>query len=193
MCKVFGTGAHRTGTTSLNRALNQLGIHSIHAAFVLYDDIDHEVITKYDGFTDNPIPIIYKALDRKFPGSKFIHTTRDVNDWLESVEWLFTEGRAKFRWDLQPRVARMHRFIYGTTQFDEKVFRNAFVRHNEEVIDYFKDRPQDLLLMDITKGDGWEKLCPFLDKEIPDVAFPSKGEPSQRSRHLFSRLCSIFR
>ena len=25
-------------------------------------------------------------------------------------------------------------------------------------------------------GDGWEKLCKFLDKEIPDVDFPHKNK-----------------
>ena len=30
--------------------------------------------------------------------------------------------------------------------------------------------------MDITKGDGWEKLCQFLDKPIPkNIPFPSNN------------------
>jgi hypothetical protein len=30
------------------------------------------------------------------------------------------------------------------------------------------------LVMNIIEGDGWEKLCPFLNKEIPSVDFPNK-------------------
>jgi 3'(2'), 5'-bisphosphate nucleotidase len=29
-----------------------------------------------------------------------------------------------------------------------------------------------LLVLDITAGEGWEKLCPFLGKPIPDIPFP---------------------
>jgi 3'(2'), 5'-bisphosphate nucleotidase len=39
-------------------------------------------------------------------------------------------------------------------------------------MDYFKDRPQDLLVIDVTAGEGWEKLCPFLGKPTPDIPFP---------------------
>ena len=30
----------------------------------------------------------------------------------------------------------------------------------------------NLLIMDITKGDGWSKLCNFLNKPIPNKPFP---------------------
>lgn len=44
--------------------------------------------------------------------------------------------------------------------------------HIKNVCEYFKNRPKDLLIMNIFEGDGWEKLCPFLDKPVPDVPFP---------------------
>ena len=45
-------------------------------------------------------------------------------------------------------------------------------RHNKMVKYYFKDRPGDLLVMDITNGDGWELLCKFLKKPIPNKKVP---------------------
>ncbi len=42
----------------------------------------------------------------------------------------------------------------------------------DKIKNYFKDRPDDLLVMNICDGDGWEVLCPFLDKPIPAVSFP---------------------
>ena len=41
-----------------------------------------------------------------------------------------------------------------------------------EINTYFKNRPNDLLVMNICEGDGWEMLCPFLGTDIPDVPFP---------------------
>ena len=52
------------------------------------------------------------------------------------------------------------------------IYVDRYKNHNREVNEYFKDRPDDLLVMDVTAGDGWEKLCPFLGVDIPDIDFP---------------------
>ena len=52
--------------------------------------------------------------------------------------------------------------------------------HNRDVLDYFKDRPGDLLVMDMSKGAGWPELCGFLSKNglikdftpIPSIPYP---------------------
>ena len=33
--------------------------------------------------------------------------------------------------------------------------------------------------MDIAAGDGWERLCPFLDRHVPDEPFPSSRSESR--------------
>ena len=40
------------------------------------------------------------------------------------------------------------------------------------MLEYFRERPKDLLVLNVCAGEGWEKLCPFLNKERPDVPFP---------------------
>ena len=40
------------------------------------------------------------------------------------------------------------------------------------VKEYFRNRPDDLLVMNICGGEGWEVLCLFLNKPIPSVPFP---------------------
>ena len=47
--KVFGTGMQRTGTTSLAKALNHLGIPTRDHPKDLFDDIEHPVIREYVG------------------------------------------------------------------------------------------------------------------------------------------------
>ena len=47
-----------------------------------------------------------------------------------------------------------------------------FRRHNAEVLEYFKNRPDDLLVMDMDAGAGWPQLCGFLKKSIPGVPYP---------------------
>ena len=39
-------------------------------------------------------------------------------------------------------------------------------------LNWLKKHNIDYLELDITKGDKWEKLCKYLDKEIPTQEFP---------------------
>lgn len=56
--------------------------------------------------------------------------------------------------------------------------------------DYFAGRPEDLLIMDICAGDGWEKLCPFLGFEIPETPFPHLNTRAEKvqGRRWMERL-----
>ena len=57
----------------------------------------------------------------------------------------------------------------------ERPFRSDKVRIEEtgrRVRAYFAGRPDDLLVLDVVGGEGWEKLCPFLGLEPPAEAFP---------------------
>ena len=45
-------------------------------------------------------------------------------------------------------------------------------------MDYFRDYPENFLVLDIAKGDGWDKLCPFLGVDVPDLKFPHAKTPT---------------
>jgi hypothetical protein len=182
----------RTGTTSLAKALTALGFNTRDHPMPLFRDRDHPWLEEYDAFTDHPIPLLYQELDLRFPGSKFVHTERDEEAWLESVEWLHSEGAVKFQWDRKPGIAHFHQEFYGTTEFEPEVFRETYRRHNRAVREYFAERPDDLLILDITRGEGFEKLCPFLGREIPAEGFPhwnkQGGVWRERWRKIVKRL-----
>ena len=170
--KIFGTGWQRTGTTSLAKALTALGIATKDDPKELLHDLDHELRRTHRAFTDNPIPLLYKELDRRHPGARFVHTQRDDLAWLKSCEWLFTTGRVKFNWKDHPIVDELHVALYGTTEFQPERFLERYQRHNREVREHFAARPDDLLVLDITQGQGFEQLCPFLGLPTPAEAFP---------------------
>ena len=124
---------------------------------------------------------IYPILDKKFPSSKFILTIRDKKSWLRSIRFLlkgwetfFTDdGKINGFIDL---TRKMH--IFHCIDYDEDYLSILYDNHFRNVEYYFKDRKQDLLVIDICGGEGWEKLCPFLGKDIPDVFFPHKNKTS---------------
>jgi hypothetical protein len=62
--------------------------------------------------------------------------------------------------------------VYGSFEFDADRWRRSYEAHAEAVRQYFADRPDDLLEMDITAGDGWDVLCPFLGMPSPTIPFP---------------------
>ncbi len=173
--KVFGVGFQRTGTSSLVRALDLLGIPSVHNPVALMTDPHHPMLEWYDGFADNPIPLMFRALDARYPGSKFILTDRPVDDWIDSVRWLFTVAPRLGNWGTGPSALAMHRAIYGVTHFDEGLFRARYLRHRAEVLAHFEGRPADLLVIDVTRGEGWDALCPFLDRRPPARPFPHEN------------------
>ena len=72
-------------------------------------------------------------------------------------------------------INRLNYDLYGSVVFNETKFTETLFRHTQEIKDYFSGRENDLLIMDITKGDGWEKLCPFLDKPIPSENIPKEN------------------
>lgn len=183
--KVFGLGLSKTGTSSLTDALNILGIKSVHYPHDdrTFDELrggnyNLSILEQYQGIVDIPVAPFYAQLDGLYPKSKFILTTREKNAWLASCD---THWRLMIEWrDNFPQFKRFHEFIsacvYGTLSFNPNRFAYVYDTHVKNVYDYFENRPDDFLVIDICAGEAWEKLCPFLGMEIPDCPFPHANE-----------------
>lgn len=170
--KVFCIGFHKTGTTSMDKALSLLGYRVTGGNWTRDPDVAGmaldralELVPQYDAFQDNPWPMLYKEMDKAFPGSKFILTLRDPQKWVASIV-------KNFGTDVTPMREWIYGKAYGFPKGNEALYVERFERHNREVLDYFRDRKQDLLVMNLTEGDGWEKLCPFLGVQPPAEPFP---------------------
>jgi hypothetical protein len=183
--RIFGVGMHKTGTTSLHSALTTLGYDSAHWnsgawAKAIFQEMKSNkkssTLEKHYALTDLPITMLYEDLDRSYPGSKFILTTRNEVSWLNSVEkhWSYDTNEYRAEWDVYPASHMLHNELYGRKMFDADVFLERFRRHNLEVQEYFKSRPNDLLVMDLDKNAGWADLCCFLSKPIPFVPYPKE-------------------
>jgi len=185
--KIFGIGLSKTGTTSLTRALQLLGYRSIHFPFFYLKpqrhglQLDHSRLERWDAITDSPIPCFYKQLDKAFPGSKFVLTVRDINRWLDSCEYNhiwpgeYVHNKAVSRFLYVNQILQMHHALYGSIWFDRMRFNYYYQKHIDDVMDYFSDRPDDLLIYNISGGEQWAPLCEFLNKQIPDTQFPKEN------------------
>jgi hypothetical protein len=165
----WGIGLSRTGTTTLCEALKILG----------YQRVIHnprfEDLRNLDGGSDLGVILFYKYLDFRFAGSKFVMTVRSLDEWLPSMKFILNKFPAR---PIDDVAVKRRMGVYETVAFDRVKLTAAYQRHIEDVQRYFLDRPQDLLVLNIVGGEGWDKLCPFLGKPVPAVPFP----------HLNSRL-----
>ena len=186
--KVFGIGHIKSGTTSLAAALKVLGynVKDLPLGMVKCRNrkvsLDFRKAAKYDGLTDIPAARFYKELDKKFPGSKFILTVREEERWLDSARRHVFIGKW---WKYPNRINQLHQDVLGDIVYNEKKFRKAYHQHHKDVMDYFRNRKNDLLVINICNGEGWEKLCKFLGNEIPDVPFPRSNRGFHRRLNDF--------
>jgi len=183
--KIIGVGFQKTGTSTLRDALRALGYTVGDTRYKLLIPIlkkDFKTVLKevnrYDAVEDNPYPLIFKELDKLIPRSKFILTIREEESWYNSVNHHIGDLRDP-----------MHEWIYGKGKGLPKEDKNNTIRvykeHNQSVLDYFKNRPEDLLILDFTKGDKWDKLCQFLGHEIPALPFPHANNASKNKQQSF--------
>jgi len=188
--KVFCIGLNKSGTTSLHLAFQKLGLKSVHFkddngnnikdiiknnsdnGYKLLNGIEH-----YDAYSDWNHPstnILFKDLDKQYPNSKFILNTRNLKDWLLSRE--NHVKRIKNLNELQKKYPKSP--WYG---IDINAWKVEYHEHHNNVFDYFKGRESDLLVFDVTKSDEWNKLCDFLNLEIPKIKFPKTNTATQFS------------
>lgn len=149
----------------------------------------------YSATVDWPGATYYQALADHYPNAKVILTIRDPDEWHASIceallplrgtlsawmPWASTLGRLTDRviWD-------------GTFEgrADERDFAVArFERHAREVCAAID--AERLLVFDVKQG--WEPLCRFLGRPVPDVPFPrSNRRSSVRAATWLIRGCKL--
>jgi Sulfotransferase domain len=181
--KTFCIGLNKTGTISLHQALTTLGFSSLHwggqasrqavERAIREDKPLLEYLGDYDAYSDiQRLSVNFDVLDRQYPGSRFILTTRDIDGWIDSR-----------RRHVERNRERQSRGEYDGTflQIEPDRWREQFVGHHTRVEEYFRGR-DNLLVMRVTEGDGYEVLCPFLGVQVVASEFPwSHRDPSVSS------------
>lgn len=187
--RIFGIGLSRTGTTSLNVALEMLSIKSMHLPVdeASMNDLFRfvqlrprsmrmSILDTYDALTDTPACVMLEALDRAYPGSRFILTTREKESWLDSCARHWATVLAPFAEPRRDPISRyfqeLSRALYGSAEFHRARFAEAYDRYHERVDRHFSRRPDDLLRLSILEGESWGPVCEFLDRPQPEAEFP---------------------
>ena len=196
--KIFCIGYGKTGTTSLEKALMELGYvmgNQAEAELLInnwaYRDFKQIIgfCETADAFQDVPfcLDFTYQALDAAYSGSKFILTIRDSSEqWFDSLVRFHTK---KFSIDktAPPTEEDLKRatyryvgyawksfvYMYGPDSlYERKLYKAHYERHIASVKEYFRHRPGDLLVLNIGQKDTYGQPFEFLGKEPVREKFP---------------------
>ncbi|MEM7032173.1 MAG: sulfotransferase family protein [Chloroflexota bacterium] len=192
--KIIGAGYPRTGTMSMQAALEILGYPCYHMVvavsntehFKHWDDFVfgrdsmdwQRIFQDYEATVDAPACFYYRELMEAFPEAKVILTVRDAEKWYNSFLKLDKlADRLHLLGYVVPRMGRAIKFAKKNHQklllddvpYTRDGFIQSFNKYNAIVQ---QTVPEDRLLVFEVK-DGWEPLCAFLGCDVPqDVPFP---------------------
>lgn len=204
--KIFCIGLNKTGTTTIEKVLEsfdyKMGDQStgellIHDWFSRNFRKISEFCKTADAFQDIPfsLPFTYIFLDQFFPEAKFILTIRDdVEQWYISLtkfhSKLWGNGKeipsitqlkkAKYRYEGYAFDA--NKMIFNTPindPYHKKTLKNYYSSHVNSVIEYFRSKPNKLIVVNVSNKDDYFKLCEFLDKKPIGDDFPWENKTEE--------------
>jgi hypothetical protein len=187
---LIGAGYGRTGTLSLKSALETLGYNKSHHMIEVINNpgeserwmqaIDaksvnwESLLEGYEATVDWPACHFYQELADYYPKAKVLLSIRDPLEWFESMS-ATTLGVIRKRMQASDADQAKNlgselvvKAAFGGEIDDAEHAIRMFNQHTKEVVDAID--PDRLLIYDVR--EGWEPLCQFLDKPVPDAPFP---------------------
>lgn len=196
--KIFCIGHNKTGTTSLQTVLNDFGFaigFQGESEIIMTDWIGRdfrriiELCKTADAFQDVPFSLdyTYQIMDHAFPGSKFILTVRNnADEWYDSLVRFYRKiigvNRVPVADDLRRYEGggvgwlwRFQQSVYGATEdtlFDKNMYKTYYENHNARIVEYFKYRSNDLLVLNLSDPTAMTQLCKFLGVKYTGQVMP---------------------
>jgi hypothetical protein len=194
--KIFCIGYNKTGTTSLERLMNNNNINSapqkpfecnmesyFYKNYSTFVNMIKDDYHKYDFFQDIPfsLPNFYKVLDEEFDDAKFILTVRDNEDeWYDSLIRFYKKVFVNF--DTPKKISYTYEgLIYKIltlawnskkdNPYDEKLLKESYLKHIKDVKEYFKDK-NNLLIINLSQNNVIEKIENYLNIELKNKEIP---------------------
>jgi hypothetical protein len=183
--KIFCIGLNKTGTTSFHHSLDREWIKIANQRegerlLNSYIEEDFEKIVDFcrgaQAFQDVPfsLPNTYKKLFEAFPNSKFILTVRDnPEQWFNShvrfaskrvghLPTLIELKELEYCW--KGWSFSYHSSVFGKAdRYDDKKSKiEVYERHISDVTEFFRDKPNKLLVLNVADNDSQTKLMEFL-------------------------------
>lgn len=205
--QVIGAGFGRTGTLSMQRALDDLGFGPTYHMNDVFRNPSHvqrwldygetgtadwnSLFGKYRATVDFPACCAWQELYEQYPEAKVVLTVRDPASWWESTSTVLYPTRTLYPGWLTRAVPftqrwlnMVDRLVWSGTfdgRFQDKAYAmGVFSEHIEAVKAHCA--PERLLVFEVAQG--WQPLCEFLDVPVPDKPFPHLNDAKSLQRRF---------
>jgi len=210
--KVIVAGFSRTGTMSMQVALQKFGFRTYHMFEAMRNmenghmdmwneymegksEMDwHKLFAEYDATTDLPACIHWREQMEAFPDAKVVLTVRDPEAWWKSWKSIVNSQEASVdRLVFLQRFKALDRLVINFEtkffkiepgQYDKDDAIEKFKQHNEDVKATVP--PERLLVFNVK--EGWEPLCEFLGVPVPDEPFPHENVGTKQVEKLMGQI-----
>jgi sulfotransferase family protein len=204
--RVIGVGLPRTGTTSLQAALEILGFGPCHHMAELIDKPDqskqfiraydkdkvdfHALLKGYGSAVGAPAADFYKEIREVYPQAKLVLTVRDsAEKWFESFDStirLVSADKTFYYLIYLAEVVRLQILVCqkGWQKWTSEYGRIGpwfYDQYNARVIN--ENKEGEVLVFNVK--EGWAPLCKFLGVDIPqNIPFPKLNETQHLQRQI---------
>lgn len=110
-------------------------------------DVAERNLSLYDVICDLPLPLYVEQLVTKFPEAVFVYTTRSMDSWLDSMEWMFGHGR--IIWKFNELDYEILNAVYGCTRFNRTTLEYRKRVYEEKITQIFEGKEERLRTIDI--------------------------------------------
>ncbi|CAG5111057.1 Oidioi.mRNA.OKI2018_I69.chr2.g5393.t1.cds [Oikopleura dioica] len=177
--EVIGAGLGRTGTSSIQLALEKLGLGP---CYHMNQNFAHNHGELWNQVEEAKTIELREAALRKIFDEKGYRSSADYPACSFFEDLLRMNPKAKVLLSVRDKPEDCHKlgkiimrmFLGKPHDFSQKGLENAYTEWNDHVIAKI---PQDQLLVFNVK-QGWEPLCRFLNKPIPNEPFPNTNKKS---------------
>ena len=190
---VIGAGFGRTGTESMKLALEMLGLGPCHhmkevlsssQQIALWRSVAkgdlpewEEAFAGYNSAVDWPAAYFWRELSEYYPDAKILLTTRSSESWYASMATTIFKTLKASTDPSSIGLRLIGEGLFGGRLDDRD---HAIAVYEENIAEVQGAFTQDRLLT-YNLGDGWETLCQFLGKPVPDFPYPRSNSAQEFS------------
>src|SRR5690606_20621874 len=133
-------------------------------------------------------PFTFIALDQYFPNAKFILTVRDSPEqwynslvkfhsklWADGINPPTSEDLKKAKYIYKGFAYKSSKVIFNTPDddsYNKEILLEYYTNHNYQVMEYFRSKPEKLLVINVSNDNDYIRLCDFLNKKPLYDTFP---------------------
>jgi len=196
---VIGAGFGRTGTESMKLALEMLGLGPCHHMKEVLGDPEQTALWRgiaagdppdweaafagYIAAVDWPSAFFWRELADVYPDAKILLTVRSSESWYASMDKTIFRTLRNGTDPDSLGVKLVADGVFGGRLDDPAHAIATYERNNAEVEAAFP--PERLLTYHL--GDGWEPLCRFLGKPLPNAPYPHSNS-AKKFNAMFSEM-----